>query len=296
MAITIESSNNNIVTLEEYLDFMHRHVDVSDPDSLASSAAMFKGVLNNKSLLTDRLNKELASARDYQGNNTYSAHVMLLELNEKFIVRANVWEPVRKYQQEWLTDDEAFSYLYVHDHNFTFMTGGYLGVGYETTIWEWDGLELVPEAGQQVELRFLEHTSLPEGKIMIYRSSTDVHCQKHAPEFSMSLNLLVRPRLGWRPQYGFDAETSCVLSAIGTDISSRATLSDIAAFMANGETVQLLWDIMKGHADPTFRSSALLALHRVRAVNLEEALRHASLDRDEQVFSIVESQLQAANA
>jgi hypothetical protein len=81
------------------------------------------------------------------------------------------------------------------------MTVGFFGPGYETTIYEYDSSKVTGFVGESVDLRFLETTQLPPGKVMLYRPHADVHAQYPPSELSISLNLMVRDATEKRDQF-----------------------------------------------------------------------------------------------
>lgn len=98
-------------------------VDLRDLDNLRGIAPLFAKLLRNQEFLTTKVNEELGRTRDFQGQNSYSGPVFILEFNNDFMIRANVWTPPVNYGDARLNDNEAFLYPLPHDHNFTFMTG-----------------------------------------------------------------------------------------------------------------------------------------------------------------------------
>lgn len=274
LAETITIDSEESVALTEYQASFEKLVARRNETGYAvliETAPLFRRLLNDRQIVTRRLNKELQASRDFQEGNKYSGQVLLLDVNEYYIVRANVWEPVRKYVSDVVSDDSVYSYLNVHDHNFSFMTGGYLGCGYNTTIWEWENGRVDSKIGDHAELRFLEHTSLPFGRIMVYRASLDVHRQEHAPEFSMSLNVLLRPRADGRKQYRFDLDKKHVSGCESMDVTRRQTLCDLAGYVSDDRTVTLLSDIADSHRDIAFRAASIRTLQALRVFSEAEA-------------------------
>src|SRR5262249_39292837 len=153
------------------------------------------------------LNQELKAWREFQPENAYTAQTLLLAKGKDFIIRANIWEPPASSGDERDWQNSLYYYLIPHDHNFSFMTVGYLGSGYETTLYERDPDLIEDVPGQSPPIRFVERTSLPQGKVMLYRAFRDIHRQEHPKEFSISLNLmLAQPQLNTRDQYFYDFE------------------------------------------------------------------------------------------
>jgi hypothetical protein len=287
MASTIYIEDASEIGLEEYLDYVETSLDLNDFSSLEGGAPMFKRLLNNKNMLRDRVNTELKSWRDFQRDNGYSGMVLLLAANEQYVIRANIWKPAAEYSREWLSDDQVFSYLNVHNHNFSFMTGGYFGAGYNTSIWEWDEGGRERGGGEHVDLRFLEHTSLPEGKIMLYRTTADIHRQEHASALSISLNLMVRPPPGGPKQYRFDLETSTISSSSLAEATTRMAICDIAAMIADENTTQILSDIAGSHVQPAARRSALGSLAKIKGLTPDELVAAAAEPERQWAASII---------
>ena len=101
-----------------------------------------------------------------------------------------------------------FFYDLPHDHNFSFLTVGYLGPGYWSDYYEHDGDAHAGLDGEPVELRFVERSRLSEGRVLLYRAHRDIHVQRPPDSFSVSLNILAAdPGQHWRTQYRFDIDT-----------------------------------------------------------------------------------------
>ncbi|MBT2543060.1 hypothetical protein J7E99_20695 [Streptomyces sp. ISL-44] len=88
--------------------------------------------------------------------------VLLLGSGTDYMVRANIWLPPTGMDPR--QEQVLHSYELAHDHPFSFLTVGYFGPGYETTIWEYNPDTLTGQPGEQVELELLEHTDLPPGQ------------------------------------------------------------------------------------------------------------------------------------
>lgn len=281
MAVTIDIASADAISLDEYTDYVEHNVDLKDLDSICASAFMFKRLLNNKRLLTDVLNAELLNWRKFQKANAYSGQTFLLVNRSDFLVRANIWVPP-SFPGASDDKDNIFSYRVPHDHNFTFMTGGYFGSGYETTIYEYDGAKVAGIPGEPVQMNFLEHTSLPQGKIMVYRASQDIHNQEHPAEFSVSLNLLVAPP---NPpyQYLFDLESRKITNYIHYGAACREAFCDMACHFNDAETVSLLEEISSRHSDPHLRAASLVTLATLQPDSAVGMFRAALRDKDDTV-------------
>ena len=153
-------------------------------------------------------------------------------------LRANIW-PSEQDLCFRNSGAKTFVYGVPHDHNFSFLTCGYLGPGYVSDYYEYDYTDVCGVPGEDAKLQFVERAPLNEGKLMLYRAHRDVHSQLPAARLSVSLNIMhVDPAQCWYDQYGFDlenGEVSRVLSPNATEVFLRTAIasgSDEAAEFA----------------------------------------------------------------
>lgn len=283
MAETFLLDSTDSLTIDEYVSEVRENIDFRDIDSIRASAPAFRSFLNNPVLLTDIVNAELTGLIQGDINNPYTGQTFILAAHKQFMVRANVWVPpaVDPRIADLDVSRHYYSYLMPHDHNFTFMTGGYAGSGYETTIYEYDHARVSGHIGEAVDVRFLEKTSLPRGKIMLYRGSTDIHTQEHPVELSVSINLLVsRPDEQAKTQYRFDMdESGARLSGyVGSGASGNVTLCDFASLVGDEHTAGLLDAVSQSHRSVRVRAQSYLALTRLEPRSRAAILERASLD------------------
>jgi hypothetical protein len=278
LAFLLDSSD--VIGLDEYLEYVGAGVDLQDLDSVAASAPKFRALMNDRKLVTGLLNRQLDDWGTFQAGNTYTAQTFVLGVGDGFFVRANIWSPPARNAEVGAAEAANFSYLIPHDHNFTFMTGGYLGSGYRTSIWEYDYAKLAGVKGEFAGLRFLEHTSLPSGKIMVYRKSIDVHSQEHADEFSISLNLMIMPRdatLNAANQYIFDVEAGTIKS-IASQTTGRVSICELAQHVGDSTTAGLFDSLSVRHPDPQIRAASIRSLVNMLPAEAEAVFERASRD------------------
>lgn len=261
MAYTIENIDTSSIHLEEFLAFTNQFDDLNSEPALLEIAPTFKKLLNNDHFLTDVLNSELRSWRDFQRTNAYNGQVVLLAKTRTFSMRANIWTPPVDYGDARLNDNDFYSYALAHDHNFCFLTGGYYGPGYETSIFEWETLKN-RHVGATPDIRPLEDTSLPAGKMMVYRRLWDIHIQKPAPSLSLSINVLPHQEMFER-QCLFNPSLDRVTSVPFMGAGTRDGLCELAANLNDPVTAQLLHDIATSSDDHYSRGSAMLALAKI---------------------------------
>lgn len=261
MALTLPGSSTACVSLEEYVEHIERKVDIHNTESITASADMLRALANDRTLVVRKLNERIQSF--LKDGSIPSAQSLLLARSERFYVRANIWPAIsdmsngRAYQNQ-------FAYNIAHDHNFTFMTVGYLGPGYETEIYEYDYSSVRGCVGETVDLRFLEKVTFSSGMVMLYRASRDIHVQFAPSELTITLNLVIPlsdTRI--REQYYFDL-TKRQLSAYADQFqtTSRASLVNLAGHVGNGNTLSLLDDLARKHPCRRTRLTAYAALCR----------------------------------
>jgi len=280
VALTFNIESTEQLALEEYVYYVKDNVDLLDQDSIASSAPKFRALLNNRKLITDVLNRELQDWGTFQQGNSYTAQTFMLGLAPGFFLRVNIWTPLSKIPEVRAAESQNAYYTIPHDHNFTFMTGGYIGSGYRTRIWEYDQTKVAGVRGESVDLRFLEDTSLPVGKVMLYRKSLDVHSQEHADEFSASLNLMVIPDetvTNRANQLIFDANKGIVTSTMSSS-AGRVMVCDLARYVGNSETAGLLDSLSTKHPDSRVRGSCIRSLVNMHPEASEAIFERASRD------------------
>jgi hypothetical protein len=256
-------------------------VNVRDWDSVCASADWLKALANNRTFLAEHLNQELLNWKQSPAANPYTAQTIILGGGRDFLVRANIWMPPSRDPSMREDQRQLFLYEVPHDHNFSFLTVGYFGSGYETTIYEYDSEKIQGEVGEKVALRFLERTTLPAGKMMFYRASKDIHTQGHPEEFSISLNLLLSPpEVNQKDQYLFDLEASRIAQQAKNPTSSRLMMCRVARYIGNAQTAELLDILAQKHSSARIRLTATESLAGLEPANgrafWERAVRDVS--------------------
>ncbi|MEP3049966.1 MAG: transposase [Erythrobacter sp.] len=209
-------------------------------ESTDQCAVWLRKLTNNRTFLGDMLIEQIQQDHKQAGvDSGYGPQAIVLSpLRGNVFLRANIWPA---------TDDlcfrnsgaKSFVYDVPHDHNFSFLTSGYLGPGYRSDYYEYDYSDVAGFAGEKARLRFIERSALNEGKLMLYRAHRDIHSQLPPESLSVSLNIMhVDPAQHWYDQYGFDlndARVERVLSPNSTEAFLRiaiATGSDEACDFA----------------------------------------------------------------
>ncbi|HEY0113084.1 MAG TPA: transposase [Allosphingosinicella sp.] len=245
--------------------------DAEDEDCFASWGTLLRKLANNRRFLADLVMEELKGRCEGQvRNNQYSAQVILVHgRSTKYLIRANFW-PAEKDSIARKSGNDAFFYGLPHDHNFSFLTVGYLGPGYWSDYYEYDYEGVVGYPGEPVDLRFVERSRLEAGKVMLYRAHKDVHRQLPPDEMSVSLNILgLSQAQDLRDQYQFDLERGQVHGILSQ--ASTEPLLALAAKGFGGNGLDLVESFAAGHPSDRIRFAAVRALAS-RAATLDERL------------------------
>jgi hypothetical protein len=231
--------------------------DPRDEDCFASWGPALKKLGNNRRFLSDIVVEELKQRCHNQvRDNQYSPQViMLYSRSRSFALRANFW-PAAKDSIVHNSGTNPFFYGVPHDHNFSFLTVGYVGPGYWSEYYEYDYESVTGYHGEPVDLRFVEKSRLEQGKVMLYRAHRDVHNQLPADETSISINILGAPGGNeFRDQYRFDLERNCI-----DGLANRVSLEPLLALAAHygGEAGQdVIETFAQRHPSDRFRFIAL---------------------------------------
>jgi hypothetical protein len=156
------------------------------------------------------------------------------------------------------TEELLFDYRIPHDHNFTFLTVGLWGPGYLTRIYGYRREALLGIEGEKAGLELTETTTLPRGKVMVWRAFDSVHVQAPPEKLSVSLNLIVQtPQHLARDQYLFDIERN-VISGIDIPMPERrrVDLCQVIGAMGDASSVEALSAIASTHPHPRTRIAA----------------------------------------
>jgi hypothetical protein len=234
--------------------------DPTDEDSFAAAGPLLKRLANNRTFLADIAVAELKDRCARQSlESRYSSQVIMLHrASEKYFIRANFW-PSERDSVFKTSGNSPFFYHVPHDHNFSFLTVGYLGPGYWSEYYEYDFDAVAGVPGEKVDLRFIEKSRLDPGKVMLYRAHRDVHNQLPADDMSVSINIMhASPSLAFLNQYRFDVKT-CEIAGILNKSSTEALLA-LAAHQRGGNGRDLVEDFAGRHPCERIRFAALREL------------------------------------
>jgi hypothetical protein len=234
--------------------------DPADEESFAAAGPLLGRLGLNRNFLADIAVAELKARCTRQSlENRYSSQVIMLHrASEKYFIRANFW-PSERDSVFKTSGTSPFFYHVPHDHNFSFLTVGYLGPGYWSDYYEYDFEAVAGFTGEKVDLKFVEKARLDQGKVMLYRAHRDVHNQLPADEMSVSINIMeASPGLALRDQYRFDVQ-KCEIAGILNRTASEALLA-LAANHGGGNGRDLVESFADGHPSDRLRFAALREL------------------------------------
>jgi len=199
------------------------------------AARWLRRLSGNRTFLADLLVDKLAGrpGQNAAVDSEYGPQVIMLSPHHQgpsggMFLRANIWP---SEQDLCFKNSGARNFVYgvPHDHDFSFLTSGYLGPGYRSDYYEYDYESVAGYPGEPVDLRFIERSALHQGKLMLYRRHLDIHSQLPPESMSVSLNVMhIDPAQAWYDQYGFDLEqrrVSKVLSPNSTEAFLRVAVA-----------------------------------------------------------------------
>ena len=277
MALTLHCHNSNQISATEYLDYVAAKVDLRDPDAVIASGPMLKALANDRTLVVSLLNDYVKET--FSAPGLTSAQAILVGRRKDFYVRANLRPSIKEVGAGRMYQDQ-FSYNIAHDHNFSFLTVGYLGPGYETDIYEYDYDQVEGYVGEPVDIAFLEKVRFSAGMAMYYRASRDLHIQYPPSEMTITLNLMVvPPDIRLREQYEFDLATRTI-SRLPSELEASRRISYVAlgARLGNANTADLLEGLALKHPCRRTRLMAWESLIVLRPDEAERCWRRAADD------------------
>ena len=243
---------------------------------IAATARWLRKLTNNRAFLGDMLIERLKNHdRGDPIDSGYGPQAIVLSPRRGDVfLRANIW-PSEQDQCFRASGAKTFVYGIPHDHNFSFLTSGYLGPGYQSDYYEYDYGSVAGYAGEKPELKFVERSALSEGKMMLYRAHLDIHSQIPPESLSVSLNVMhVDPAQHWFDQYGFDldsGEITKVLSPNATEVFMRVAIST-----GHHDALDLAEQFGKAHPSERLR----LATYEARSLLLDEDTERDELWRE----------------
>jgi hypothetical protein len=256
----IEADSAEAIGLGELVEMLETGpFDGDDEDAFAHWGGALRKLGNDRRFLGDLIVEELKRhcAGQCAGNQYGPQVILLYGGSRRFLLRANLW-PAADDSVVLNSGAAPFFYGLPHDHNFSFLTVGYLGPGYWSDYYEYDYDRVAGFTGEKVELRFVERSRLEEGRVLLYRRHRDIHLQRPPDALSVSLNILaLSPATEFRDQYKFDIERSEISGIVNP--SSLEALIMLAAGLGGGGGRDLVETFAERHPSERLRFAALKA-------------------------------------
>jgi hypothetical protein len=272
----IDAGEGDAIGLDALADALDSTAfDCRDEDEFAALGPLLARLGRNRSFLADLAVEELKGRCTGQtAANGYGTQVFLFRPpNGRYVLRANFW-PARSDPVVRASGPAAFFYDMPHDHNFPFLTYGYLGPGYWSDYYEYDVAALAGLPGEPAGLRFVERSRLEPERLMLYRMRRDVHAQLPPDAFSVSLNILGSdPAQPWLDQYVFDTRLGTIDRAL-TCTAAEALVALAVHFEGNG--ADLATAFARNHPCDRMRVTALDALASALPGEAEALLARAA--------------------
>lgn len=290
MPCLIEAVSEESCSLEDCIEGVAQNgFDPNCDHSVAQNALWLRKLNNNRTFLGDLLIDRLKDQfRTTAADSGYGPQAIVLSpMRNDVFLRANIWPSEHDHCYQ-ASGAKSFVYGVPHDHNFSFLTSGYLGPGYRSDYYEYDYASVAGYAGERPGLRFIERTALGQGKLMHYRAHQDVHSQIPAESLSVSLNIMhVDPVQKWYDQYGFDTkkgEVTRVLSPNATEVFMR-----LAVATGHPNASDLAENFGRTHPSDRIR----LASFEARALLLDDLAERDDLWRQAEQSGSVMVQMEA---
>jgi hypothetical protein len=291
----IDPGEDGPIGLDDLVDSLDQaDFDTRDEDSFAALGPLLARLGRNRNFLADLAIDELKTRCEGQHRTAaYGAQVFLLRPpNGRYVLRANFW-PARADPVMRASGPAAFFYDMPHDHNFPFLTYGYLGPGYWSDYFEYDAEALDSVPGEDARLRFIERARLEPRRLMLYRMRRDIHVQLPPDSLSVSLNILgADPAQPWIEQYRFDIERGVI--AEGLTATGAEALVAIATHLGNG--LDLAMEFARSHPCARMRVTALAALASALPKEADAILGYATGDASRYVAGHARARLAALEA
>lgn len=251
----VECTDTAVFSLSEAVDHLDAvRFDPADEEGLHHTALGLRRLANNRDFLGDLMIERLvatAPTEEERGSGYGPQAIVLSGARNGYFLRANIW-PSERDAVFAASGARNFVYGVPHDHNFSFLTVGYFGPGYVSDYYEYDYDSTVGFTGEKPGLRFVERSSLSEGKMQLYRAHRDVHSQLPPESLSVSINVMhLDPGAAWTDQYGFDLESGEITGILNP--SSTEAFLRIAVGLGGEEALDLAEHFGRHHPSDRLR-------------------------------------------
>jgi hypothetical protein len=265
VAIALEVRTDRRIELADLVARIERVLDSRDDETLLALAPDLAALANHPTFLGEHIARELASPETFQRGTAYTGRSFVLARGTKFLIRANLWDP--EGGDPWGERESAElrrqigMYGLLHDHDFSFITVGYFGPGYETVLYECDPERIEGYIGEKVALERLGTRVLTPGSLLYFCRRRHVHEQGTPVAPSISLNVIaLDPETPFVSQYYFDDRSHRIVAMTSDPFNGRLLLCDLAAALGVARAEGALAAIARTHRSPGLRAQATRAL------------------------------------
>jgi hypothetical protein len=229
MAIVVQSDAQTPVSFDEFLDYLHAHLNVRDRDSLLSASEMLIRLSRNSAFLAEHLCRILGAGLD--DGFRRASRIFKLAEGKDFIIRALVWEPVPKG-----IHGSQFFYHIAHDHDFDFLTVCCLGPGLSSEVYQYDNTQIQGEKGESVSIEYQGRVTLQPGKAALFEGGKDIHIQLPPDELCITLNIM-GPKHVERSPFWFDVEQKRIVDWVDHTQNVQSLLLNASRVLNDSSTV-----------------------------------------------------------
>jgi len=250
--------------LNDFIAYVQQHLDASSEESVLALEPQLRALGANRRFLAQYLASSLNSPT-FQSGNPYAGHTFVLGGGKDFAVRAVCWLPAGDAQTQPHVYRAAEPDPIAHTHPFSLLTYGYAGPGYETAVYGCDPEELLERAvGEPIALSTARRHTLSCGEVLFFPAFRVAHIQYPPAEYSISLNLIVRPPNPRRYEQYFVSPARQVLTgATNGQLHLAVGILDAARYLAPERSIPLLTQIAAVHPLRTVREHAAKTLEVV---------------------------------
>jgi hypothetical protein len=286
------------IEVQDFIDAIRNAYRGNSVEAMLATAEKFQALAANREFIRDALLAELKRIGAERHNlGSFAPQSFIIHRAAPFSLRLNLWLPPAGSSRKIEQEARIYSYEKAHDHNFSLLTVGAGGPGYQTRVFEYDRNTIEGYEGEHVKMTHLEDTELPTGKAMVYRPHRDIHVQLPPEAPSMSLNLLVEEKeIVEQPQYFFDLRNSTVIPMNDNEVGRRVSFLQAVGHFADESCASLLFDVALQSRNPSLRAAAVHAIRTAFPESEPELKTLAKADGHPLVLREIQPTLEAVTA
>jgi hypothetical protein len=252
--------------LSDFYSLCDAKIDAKDESTLNGLVVPLRDLSKNLFILWELLADRLV---DLSGNTasvgSYGPGAYVIHKGRGYTIRLVMWLPIQSVGPQKVWEDQAFSYDYCHNHDFSILTVGWFGPGYETTVYEVsDQVARNGMPGMNVAPLSVRRLRLSAGEVFLYKKGVHVHFQHPPKSFSVSLNILVKD--DELAQFEFDRDCTKILRVTAHPHSIATQAIRFAEALGTSRAAELVSIAAETSPSAIVRSQAAAVLGRVRSI------------------------------